>query len=273
MASDPYNVILLRRELEQIGYEFYYFSIIDSTMTIVEKAAQEGKKTRLVVLADHQTLGVGRKGRLWYDTPGNSLMLSVLFTIKEQSIAIFADMVSLSIYETLRSFTGKKEVKIKYPNDLVFDDRKIGGILVSNIYDKKLNYLGTNLGIGLNIHYTKDMLKNFQTDYPASSLDVCASSFNNRQKLLLELIKNLRYTATEADVLEANSETREFFNEKWRKASSMMGRKVVILKQDLPFEEGIVTDTSIGRGIELQTISGRKWVSLFDTDMKARIVN
>lgn len=273
MLEDRYDLDHLKKVLAGMGYEFYYFPKIDSTMNIIEKAAREEKNTLMVALADHQTLGVGRKGRKWIDKTGNSLMLSVLFRIKESSIATFADLVSLAICETLRHVTGNLSIQIKYPNDLVYRDQKIGGILVRNVYDEKLHYLGTNLGIGLNIHYTKSMLKKFVTDYPATSLDICTSSFVKRQDLLIELLKGLRYLGTEAQVFEVNSNTSEMFEEKWRQASSMMGRKVVILKQDLRLEEGTVTNTSIGRGIELQTLKGRKWVSLFDTDMKARIVN
>lgn len=273
MAKEMYDANLLKKVLAETGYEFFYFPKIDSTMNIIEKEAREGKNNLVIALTDHQTLGVGRHGRKWMDKPNNSLMFSVLFRIKESSIATFADLVSLAIYETLRRVTGNLSIKIKYPNDLVFQDKKIGGILVRNIYDEKLHYLGTNLGIGLNIHYTKGMLAKFPTDYPATSLDIITSTFINRQDLLIELLKGLRYLGTEAEVFEVNSKTSELFDEKWRKASSMMERKIAILKQDLLIEEGVVTDTGIGRGIELQTPEGRRWFSLFDTDIKARILN
>lgn len=273
MAKDGYDTNLLSKVLAETGYEFSYFPKTDSTMNIIEKSAQNGKNTFMIALTDHQTQGSGRKGRTWLDRAGNSLMFSVLFHIKESSIATFADLVSLSICENLRRITENSSIQIKYPNDIVSHDKKIGGILVKNIYDEKLHYLGTNLGIGLNIHYTNEMLQKFPTDYPATSLDVCTSSFVKRQDLLIELLKGLRYLGTEAEVFEVNSKISELFDEKWRKASSMMGRKVAILKQDLPIEEGIVKDTGIGRGIELETRGGRKWFSLFDTDMKARIVN
>lgn len=273
MIKDRYDEDFIKKEMAKIGYDFYYFPKTDSTMNIIENAAQKGNKSNMVALTDHQTLGVGRMGRKWMDNANKSLMFSVLFNIKDSSIATFADLVSLAICETVRNFTGNHSVKIKYPNDIVCNDKKIGGILVKNIYDDKLHYLGTNLGIGLNIHYTSDMLKKFATDYPATSLDICTSSFIKRQDLLIDILKALRYLGAEADVLEVNSKTSQLFNEKWRKVSSMMGRKVAILKQDIIIEEGIVINTRIGQGIEMQTIEGSKWVTLFDTDMKARILN
>lgn len=273
MVKDKYDVDLLKRVLRQMGYELYYSPKIDSTMKVTEKHVQERVDHTIIALADHQTQGVGRKGRKWLDRPNYSLMFSVLFRIKESSIATFADLVALTICQTLRRVSGNSSIKIKYPNDLVAHDKKIGGILVTNIYDKKLHYLGTNLGVGLNIHYTGDMLKKFPTDYPATSLDICTASYNKRQDLLIEIARDLRYLSIEVEVIEVNSKVREPYDEKWRQASSMMGRRIAILKQDKLIEEGVVTNTEIGKGIELQTLKGRMWFSLFDSDMKARIVN
>jgi BirA family biotin operon repressor/biotin-[acetyl-CoA-carboxylase] ligase len=266
-------LIALKKILNEAGYELKYFPKIGNTMNIVKKYAQQGVNSLMVVLTDHQSEGIGRKGRKWLDMQGNSLMFSALFHIKESSIAIFADLVSLTICETLRNIIGNLSIQVKYPNDIVFHDKKIGGILVKNIYDEKLNYLGTNLGIGLNIHYTSDMLKKFATDYPATSIDICSSSFVKKQDILIGILKGLRYLGTEADVFETNNQTRELFDERWQQASSMMGRKVSILKGDITLEKGKVTDTGIGKGIELQTNSGRRWFSLFDSDMKVRVVN
>lgn len=273
MVKDKYDLNYLKKIFSEMDYEFYYFSKIDSTINIIEESVRNGKNKKMVVLTDHQTQGKGRYGRKWLDRAGNSLTFSALFHIKESSIAIFADLVSLTICEILRDITKNSSIQIKYPNDIVCGDKKIGGILVKNIYDEKLNYLGTNLGIGLNIHYTIDMLKKFSTDYPATSLDICTYSFTKRQDLLVELVKRFRYLGTESVVFETSNQTRNLFDKRWREESSMIGRKVRILKQEITFEEGVVTDTGIGKGIELQTSNGRKWFSMFDSDMKMRVVN
>lgn len=94
-------------------------------MTMIERSAQKGENSYMVVLTDHQMKGAGRKGRKWLDTPNNSLMFSVLFQIHESSIAAFADPSLLAICQTLRRFTGNSSIQIKYPNDLVYHDKKI----------------------------------------------------------------------------------------------------------------------------------------------------
>lgn len=273
MAKDKYDPGFLKAELAKLGYKFYYFPKTDSTMQIVEEFARKGRQALAVVLTDHQARGIGRYGRKWLDKPNYSIMFSVLFRIKESSIASFADLSAMMICQTLRRVTGDTSIKIKYPNDIIANDKKLGGILVKNIYNRNLRYLGTNLGVGLNIHYTSSMLKKFKTDYDATSLDICTSSFNKRQELLIEILRDLKYLGIETEVVEVNPKTAEMFDKKWSEISGMMGRKIAVLKNDQVIEEGLVTNTRIGKGIELLTLGGQKWFSLFDTDMKARIVN
>jgi BirA family biotin operon repressor/biotin-[acetyl-CoA-carboxylase] ligase len=239
-------------------------------MNIIQEKAKGIAKRKIIALADHQTQGVGRDKREWLDKPNCSLMFSALFSIPQSSVAVFADMAALTICEVLRRETGIS-VQVKYPNDLVVEDRKVGGILVKNIYDEKLHYVGTNLGVGLNVHYSKEELSRFPTDYLATSLDVCRGVFVKRQDLLIEISRALRFLGTEVAVVGENPKALDAFEKKWRDASSVYGRKIAILKDDKIVTEGLVVNTGIGRGVELETTKGRAWLSLFETDMKARI--
>lgn len=270
-AIDSYDLKSLSAQLLEMGFKLAYFLEVDSTMNLIQKEAANKSGERVVVLVDHQTQGVGREERSWQDKPNCSLMFSVLCQIPQESVAIFADMVTLAIIEALRKESAC-EVKVKYPNDLVIDDKKLGGILVKNIYDDKLKYLGTNLGVGLNIHYTQADLDGFKTDYPAVSLDLCTGVFIKRQNLLVEILRILQFLSTEIEVISKNPGAIESFDKKWRLVSSVLGRKIVILKNDKIIDQGKVVNTGIGRGIEMETDLGNKWFSLFDSDMKVRII-
>ena len=268
-----YKIDLLKKKIAELEFELIYISEVDSTMRIIEKEARVNSKDRIIVLTDHQTKGVGRIGRLWLDCPQSSIIFSILMKIPQSSIATFADLVALAVINAVQKTTGLTDIKIKYPNDIVLADKKLGGILVKNIYDDKLKYLGTNIGIGLNIHYTEDMFKDFLTDYPATALGICMGTPVNRQNLLLQILQTLRYLDTEIAALETNPRVKAQFDIQWRNASSMLGRKISILKQDIVIATGLVTDAALGKGIELATTTGKKWYSLFETDMKARIAN
>jgi BirA family biotin operon repressor/biotin-[acetyl-CoA-carboxylase] ligase len=268
-----YKIDFLEKRVEEFGFELIYVPEVDSTMRIVEKEAHMGVKNRVVVLAEHQTGGVGRSGRVWVDRSQSSILVSILMKIPQSSVATFADLVALSICNSLRKVTGLTDIKIKYPNDIVFLGKKLGGILVKNVYDDKLNYLGTNIGIGLNIHYTEEMLRDFKTDYAATALDICMGSHVNRQDLLVQILEDLKYLDAEIESVEANPKHKEKYDILWRNASSMLGKKISILRNDSVMVTGLVNDTALGKGIELYTDNEKQWFSFFGTDMKARVIN
>lgn len=83
-----------------------------------------------IALAEHQSAGRGRLGRTWLSAPGASLCLSVAFCLRRSSAEIAGLTLALAtgVTAALES-AGAKDVKIKWPNDLVLRDGKLGGIL------------------------------------------------------------------------------------------------------------------------------------------------
>ena len=100
-----YKIDFLEKRVEEFGFELIYMSEVDSTMRIVEKQAHMGVKTRIIVLADHQTKGVGRAGRVWFDRTQSSIMFSILMKIPQSSVATFADLVALSVSNSVKKAT------------------------------------------------------------------------------------------------------------------------------------------------------------------------
>lgn len=270
VKADEYDPDLLKRDLDKIGFNLIYLIETGSTMDLIEEYIKKGNQKPVVALTDHQIKGAGREGRKWVDKRGSSLMFSINQLINQSSIVLYADLAALSICQVLQRLTGKKFM-VKYPNDIVFEDKKLGGILVKNIYDEKLGYLGTNIGVGINVHYQSDEMKDIPADYAPTSLDICTGSFNKRQKLLVDIVDKLRFMSTEAEVISKNPNAKKSFDEKWLEVSSVYKRKIAIIKGDKIVDSGIVANTEIGRGIEIMTEGARKWVSLFETDMKVRI--
>lgn len=270
--TSMYEINSLSKKISELNFKLLYTPEVTSTMQVIDEQTRANNKKRLIALTDHQTKGIGRIGRLWLDTPQSSLMFSILMQIPQSTIATFADLVALEVAKALQKTTNAP-IQIKYPNDIVISDKKLGGILVKNIYNDKLEYLGTNIGIGLNVHYTNDMLKDFPTDYPATSLDIYTGTHTNRQDLFLQILNSLQYLDTEIKTIQINPRAKEQFDIQWRKISNMLGKKINILKQNTIVATGLVTDMSLGKGIQLNTTNGKQWYSLFATDMKARITN
>lgn len=269
--KNDYNLSRLEKKLGDIGYKLYFVQETRSTMIDIEKYVHEIDYPP-IVLANHQTQGQGRVGREWTDKAGCSLMFTVLFQIPQEYTAVFADLAALIICEVIRKKAGC-DLRLKYPNDLVVDDKKLGGILVKNVYDKNLNYLATMVGIGINVYYTERELKKIKSDYQATSIAATCAYDIKREDLLIEIMKSLRFLATETVVHEANEKSRLIFEKKWKELSNMLGRKIAILKDTQIIGQGIAVNTEIGRGIELKTSHGRKWYSMFETNYKARILS
>ena len=100
---------------------------------------------RTVILSGHQTGGRGRRGRAWLSAPGSSLALSILVREHEgkrwaPSLSLALGVAAVDAMHTL----GAETVRLKWPNDLVADGRKLGGILLETVRG------GIVAGVGIN---------------------------------------------------------------------------------------------------------------------------
>ncbi|GEM_PF-662279 len=276
---DPYNIERLQGEMGLLGFRLSYSAETPTTMAVIRDEALAGNTSPLVALTDHQTQGVGREGRIWHDTPGEAILMSVLVQIHEPSIATYTDLVALQICqalrETLRPAPGQatdqpiKLVKIKWPNDIVYDDKKVGGILVEHIENGQGEYVATIVGIGINVHQEDSQLP--PTDYGATSLDIVAGKPLSREDLVLKILMGIRGIGPDAEIIEANPASKAFYDQLWRDSSSLLDRTVEVSGGEKPIV-GIVTDTQIGQGFVVETPTGEQTILLFDTKMTIRIV-
>ena len=98
---------------------------IDSSNSELMRRARAGQHEATLLVAERQTQGRGRMGRVWQSQPGDSLTFSLSLSLAPQDWSGLSLAVGLSLAESLHP-----GVQLKWPNDLWFEDRKIGGILV-----------------------------------------------------------------------------------------------------------------------------------------------
>jgi len=270
---NPYNLETLKPQIKRFGYQFYYLPEIPSTMILAEDYIRAGNEQAAVFLTDHQTQGRGREDRVWLDKPGGSILVTAVLGIKDSTISTFADLVALHTALILRSVPLIDNVCIKYPNDLVIGDKKVGGILAVNNYDDGLQYLGTSVGIGVNVHYSADELAGYPTDYEATALDLhTPKKINSRQLILAALLEPLRFLVVDAETF-SNAEQQQRLNNMWRDISSVLGRKVRVRADGESLVEGRVVDTQIGEGILVEGSLRTEWFNQFNTKMKVRLLD
>ncbi len=122
------------------------FAEIDSTNRYLLDEARAGAPAGLVVVADHQTAGRGRLGRTWVAPPGSSLLLSVLLRpdtpVERRHGLVMA--AGLAMAEAVEATTGVV-AGLKWPNDLLVGDRKLGGVLAEATGDALVVGIGVNL--------------------------------------------------------------------------------------------------------------------------------
>ena len=129
---------------------------IDSTNTYLKRlSVTRGAEDGLAVVAKFQTNGRGQMGTVWDSQVAKNLTFSVFKDVSFVNIAqhFYISMaVSLAVYEALNSL-GIKKIKVKWPNDILSENKKIAGILIENVI--KLNVItGSVIGIGLNVNQT-----------------------------------------------------------------------------------------------------------------------
>jgi BirA family biotin operon repressor/biotin-[acetyl-CoA-carboxylase] ligase len=119
---------------------------VDSTQRHAAALAAEGAADGTAVVADTQTQGRGRRGRVWLDTPGESLLLSVVLrtSLPIARLPTLSIAAGVAVAEAL--IECGVDARLKWPNDVVVGGRKIAGVLLERHGDAVILGLGVNVG-------------------------------------------------------------------------------------------------------------------------------
>jgi BirA family biotin operon repressor/biotin-[acetyl-CoA-carboxylase] ligase len=182
----------------------------DSTNERARELAAAGATHGTLVTADAQSAGRGRQGRLWVAPPGSAILMSVVVRdFGEQALLPLA--VPVAVCEASES-VAPVECRIKWPNDVWVDGRKLAGILVEGRPQEGWAVLG----IGLNVSTGAD---EFPPDLreTATSLALAAGEPIDRDQLLEVLLDTLdtRLSSPAEDILES-----------WRKRDALKDKPV-----------------------------------------------
>lgn len=195
---------------------------IDSTSTEVDRLLNNGATAPLVVIASKQTAGKGRRGNKWMSCSGENLYMSLGFRpdIETARIGQYTLWMGICLAEFLKNETGL-DFKVKWPNDLYVEGRKLAGILSeAKIDTDHVQHL--IVGLGLNIN---GGLRMFPDDLKgrASSLKLETGqsvSFNRLASVIARLI-------VEQSELYFSESLQEEIQKKWDNFDFLKGRKVV----------------------------------------------
>jgi BirA family transcriptional regulator, biotin operon repressor / biotin---[acetyl-CoA-carboxylase] ligase len=141
-----------RLNTKYIGSRVYYFDSIDSTQMFASKISNDDEGT--VVISKKQTDGKGRLGRKWV-SPSGGIWCSIVFHPKfdASSSTLFPLIAGIAIANTIEKFY-KLSPKLKWPNDVTINGRKVAGIIVdASMESNKIS----NIILGIGINFTVDV--------------------------------------------------------------------------------------------------------------------
>ena len=170
-----------------MSFNIQWYSSLKSTNEEMKKILSSGNKLKnySIVATYDQTNGAGRFDRKWISFPNSNLCFSI-FIESEKDIKRIPSLTmssALAVNDFLKSYGIKSN--LKWPNDVLVENKKICGILSEHINNAKNNVKGVIIGIGLNVNLTTNELNTI--DQPATSMLVeCNKSF-----LLDNILENL----------------------------------------------------------------------------------
>ena len=236
----------------RIGKEIIIYKSTSSTNDIAAEYAKGGKKNDgLVVLAECQTAGRGRRGNAWLSGAGKSILCSILLfepDIKPDALVLAC---AVAVGESIGR-CGKATAKIKWPNDILLNDKKAAGILVESASVKKQKFFV--VGIGINCHQKKE-------DFPdelaktATSIDIQSGTVCDRNRIAKRLLVNLD------QCLAAELKNPGEIVEKWQDMSILLGRQITVEQDGRQFTGNCIgIEPAEGLIIQLE----RGGVKIFD---------
>lgn len=248
---------------EQIGGQLRFFASVGSTNELLKAAARENASQGLVLVADEQTAGRGRRGRGWTAPPGSSLLVSVLLRpgwLAPSDAFLLTMLAATAAAEALEAESGVV-VELKWPNDLEAGGRKLGGILVET-------ELGENaiawavLGCGVNVNWDPRSIPELTQ---ATSLQLERGDALPRRNLLLALLRrlDLRYSRLRGG-------SREELYRAWRDRLNTLGRAVHVATPQGPID-GFAEDVAPDGCLLVRDAAGTLHsISAGDVSLRAR---
>lgn len=207
----------------EMGRTLHYRESVPSTNDVAFRLAREGAFHGDMVVAEHQTLGRGRRGRRWVSPRGRNLYFSLVLRpdLPAARAPELTFLAAVALAHTLEEAFGL-ESKIKWPNDLRVAKKKVAGVLPELFtYEDRVGFVV--LGIGLNVNMTKaEMPEEIATE--ATSLAVELGQVVSRPLLLAAVLSSLEswYEVWSTEGFEA-------LRDAWLERNETVGSRVRIV--------------------------------------------
>lgn len=204
-----------------IGRDIFFYNTVSSTNTIAAELAEKYAEG-VIVLAESQEKGRGRLGRSWISPAGVNVYMSIITKpeIDPKDATLITIMTAVGCAIGLRRATGL-DVKIKWPNDLMVSDRKLGGIL-TEMKTAPGRIIFAIIGIGINVNADIDSFPDDVRE-TATSIKIETGASYPRTEIIVEILNEIdRWYRILKEM------GRKTILSEWQRLTSTLGREVKV---------------------------------------------
>jgi BirA family biotin operon repressor/biotin-[acetyl-CoA-carboxylase] ligase len=222
MLADDQIETLLRQSTRFA--RLHHVASCPSTQDLAAAAPHDGDA---VFWADHQTRGRGRQAREWHDEPGADLAVTFRVTAALPAPLALPAALPVAVLQACEPFVGRP-LRIKWPNDVFLDGRKLSGVLIDAGVGSPDTFL---IGVGVNcnrVRFPPDL------ESTACSLALATGHEVDRGRLLVALAERV-----DAMLLELAAQRQEALEQVFRDRIGLVGRRVRI--DSVEPHEGVLT--------------------------------
>jgi BirA family biotin operon repressor/biotin-[acetyl-CoA-carboxylase] ligase len=248
MDEQKYKTAL--RDLPLGGFRFY--ETIGSTNDEALAWASSGASDLSIVAADEQTKGRGRLSRRWFTPRSSALAVTTILKPAEsecQTIGLYAALGAIALRDALAQI--KVSAQIKWPNDVLINRRKVGGVLAESVWaGDRIESIVIGIGVNVLAHAVPPA---DQIQFPATSLETEQGASLDRSLILRDLITALivwRKKIASAEFIRA-----------WNESLAFRGERVVIRDDNGNETRGILEGVEADGALRLQT-DHDKWMTI-----------
>lgn len=184
------NELLSIRKTAWAGSTICYYEELDSTNSKANRLGEEGAGHGTLVVAERQTMGKGRRGRGWESPSGTGIFMTLLLKpdINPSNASMLTLVAAMAVVKGIEKKTGL-DAKIKWPNDIVVQGKKVCGILTE--MSAQIDYVNHIIvGIGINVN-NKDFPE--ELSMRATSLFIESGRSVNRASLIEGVLEEFEY--------------------------------------------------------------------------------
>ncbi len=238
MVGDSLSAASITSELGTrfVGQRVIYYPSLTSTMEVARREAQQGAAEGTVIIADEQTAGRGRRGRVWL-SPRGSIALSIILYPSLSHLPSLIMLASLAVVHSIEAVTGLKS-QIKWPNDVLVNGRKVCGILIeSDVQGNAVNYAIIGIGINANLRLA---------DFP--EILPIATSLSDELGRDVSRLSIIRCLLVETERVYLALSAGGSIYEEWRDSLVTLGRRVCVKTGEAIYEgvaESVARDGSL----------------------------